>query len=276
MPDKQLPTGAEQDVGETEGTAPEVEEAPEPEVEVEAPATEGDEPEDRRKPSGDSPQAVRARKEYLARQKAEQRAEEAERRLAQLQNERQAPGRTKILTPREVWDMAEEGKVKPFEAINYITQYHARATAAENQQEKDADERTQKILNAARDELQQYLDVEPEIATQEHKEFPKIKKEYDRLVNEFGYENSVRTELLATRHVLGPLEQLKQRKTVVRPPADEYVVDRPGRRGGVKPKGADGLAKVPKHFIEQWNKEGMTKEQMLAEAKYIPKDRLLK
>lgn len=267
-----------------ETTSPVTEEVPE-EVSEDAGAPET-ETADEGEPGGASPQEIRARKEYRARKRAEDAAQQereqriaAEARLKLIEDQAKqraaqtVPKPARRFTTAEVLQAVNNGPngIQMAEAIEYIFETK---DLARRQVEQQRHSREQQV-SAAQSELREYFEVDPRLKTSEHPKAKEIAARYSDIVTRLGMPRTHAAMLLAYREVLGPVERLRQVKEttkMTRQTRDTHVETSGGK--GDAGHSSNPLARVPAHFIKHWQDRGYSREEMIKEAKYITEDRL--
>ena len=277
-------------------TAPGVEDTPTPDDEA-SPEPETDEDGE---PGGADPQAVRARKEYRRRVKLQQdlQAEReqrisAEARAEALAEMRQAPAAPatpekpafQIFSDEQVSQAVEQGVITPVQASIYVAkrETHLAHEAAEKTRREEAT-RTQlqtaalQVEQKASQELDAYKKLYPTLTTGEHPRWGEIQAAYTDLRNR-GLSDTLTTQALAVRLVLGTVETTTKQEETVRMARERQASDfhsegGGGSEAGGKGNGGDPLAKVPQRYKDFWKSRGYTREEMIAEAKFIRPERM--
>ena len=252
---------------------------PEPEARVEATPEPPPDPEEG-EPGGDDPQAVRARKEYRGRKRAQEEAQRereariaAEARATVLEESRRqappppaGPPAPPAYKPSDLMRSVSAGTVTREDAEAYIgSNYPAlrgkpleAAVAAEVVQEQmtalHRQSQVQTVEARANTEIQDYVKHVPALAQTTSREFQDVAKAYQGLVQE-GYPDHITTQRLALRTVFGPLErvastreaQMDQRRNA---PA-QTGGDGTGRRPDAQTKPPSNLTDRQRDFIKQ-------------------------
>jgi len=224
---------------------------------------------------------VRARKEYRARKKLEaELRQEREARIAadarfqaldahaRERTAREAAAPARDWTDEEVQAALEARKITVAEAASYIAKrdYKTSMQMQAVREKQDREERT------AKSELAGYAEAVPGLQDGTHPKFAQVKDSLSYMVYTLGLANTTKTRLLALREVFGPLAKLQQQaesQRLTRNRRDGHAEVTGGPPMGTDTTTHDPLAKVPKHFLEFWQKRGYSREEMLAEAKYI-------
>lgn len=271
-------------------------ETPEP---PDTPPAPEDEPPDEGEPGGAEPQAVRARKEYRRRiqlqkdlQTERERAIAAEARADALAESRDVaappapPDKPafQIYSDEQVSQAIDQGVISPLQASSYLAKREAYLAQQESERirreetaQTQRETTTREIEQKAATELAAYTKVYPTLHTGEHPRWSEIQAAYTDLRSR-GLPESLTTQALAVRLVLGPVETAIQREETTRMARERQASDFHSEGGGgstAEPRnGGDPLAKVPQRYKEFWKKMGYTRQQMEAEAKFIPAERM--
>ena len=240
---------------------------------------------DEGEPGGSSPQEIRARKEYRARRGVEKQLESEriervrlEERLRTLEEvsraQTPAPAAERVFTPQEVQAAIDAGQVSAAEGMTYLAKQEARRVIAEQQQAARAIE----PFKRAGDLVSEYMAHLPWTQNQQSDEFKQVKAEYNRLVNEFGHANDIRTQLVALEKVAGPLDKLKARAQVATQTRQarqaQSFAETPA--GGQPPRKSDSIENAPDHIKRVWDRTGLTPAQRAKEWGYYQKQQSAK
>lgn len=240
-----------------------------------------------REPGGDSPEQIRARKEYRRAKRATQRADDLEKSLLQAQAELKAtkeamsqkpesPNAAPKYTEEEIREMMSDGRVDAPTGRAYIEELRAR-------KEKQAED---KIINRVREEfkreqsvqtaaqqLEAYQKAIPALADQTSDEFETVKNEYLELI-QLGQPENEMTQLLAVKAAFGSLDRLKKKGREEVAEFDRNHRETPMEtHGGSRP--SDGMPKakkalkgIPDYMIQHWKESGYSEDEMVELAKY--------
>ena len=176
-------------------------------------------------PGGADPQAIRARKEYRARKRAETAAQsEREQRIAlearlqaleETREERRAaqpvvPPVTRY-TGVQLQEAVDTGRITTADMIEYMAETKATQVRATQRVRDTQDSQERDHQKTAMTELDAYAKAYPQL-TGEHPQRSAIQQEYRRLTEDFGLPGDIRTQLMAIKLVLGPVSRLGEQK----------------------------------------------------------------
>ena len=262
---------------------PKNEPTPEPNDAPETPATEtasvAEAADDDGEPGGSSPQEIRARKEYRARRGVEKqleseriervRLEERLRTLEEVSRATPPVPAERIFTPQEVQAAIDAGQVSAAEGMTYLAKQEAKRVIAEQLQATQA----ARPFQMATSEVTEYMQHLPWTKDYNSPEFQQVKAEYNRLVTDLGYANDIRTQAVALRAVVGPLDKIKARAQVATQTRqvrrESAFVELPSG-GALAPK-SDGIDKAPAEVVRIWDRTGLSPAQRAKEWSYHQK-----
>lgn len=240
--------------------------------------------EEEREPGGDSPEQIRARKEYRLRKKTEA-ALQAEREkaialearvntLAEVANRETKPPvkEQQRLSTDEAWAKVDTGEWTRGQASEYIadTRYQ------EHRAKEKADERAVKEIvepfERAKKEAFEYIALVPGLKDHTHPKWKAIEAEVGRLINEDGVRTLIQAERSAMRTVLGPIEQIreKQKMEAIRAGGDAHTETRGAAGGGGSPAAnkKDPFPDIPQFTKDLWERTNTSQKDREIEAKY--------
>ena len=236
-----------------------------------------------KEPGGDSPEQIRARKEYRARKKAEtelQRAREEkialEARVQTLQEvatrkvEQPPVAEKKRLTGAEAWAKFDSQEW----TRDQVTDYIADTRYLENRTKEKAEERAVKeILDPIEDaqkEAFEYVELDPRLKNGTHPKFPEILKNYAFYRKEDPKRTQIQAERLAMRQVLGPLAEFKEnlKVTSARASGDHHMETGGGGGGDFHGKKTDKFSDIPQFTKDLWQRTNTSEKDREIEAKY--------
>ena len=221
------------------------------------------------KPGGDDPQAVRARKEYQARKRAEEalavsreREIRAEERARVLQEQLKTKPRVE---PKKIWSIAEvnaavrDGRITdPADADRYIDEeiLPARIDAVLAQREAAKTQKTP--IESAAKYIDEYIDLHPALKDTTSNDFQRVALEYNRLVKEDGLPGDFRTQKVALNMVLGTLDQRREKIRLADIAAKARTIPVDGGSGGAPAStGKIDISKAPATMQADWEREGV-------------------
>lgn len=254
-----------------------VEPAKEPEP-APAPAT----PDEDREPSGDSPEAVFARKQYREAKEARRVAAEREREARderearirleeQLRLAKEAPVQReeKIYSIAEVRQAVRDGRITEDQGDGYIQDTiipHQIKQTLEAERRKQTE---QQPLERALADVEAYKAEIPDLNDPRSESFRKVAVEYQRLVKERGMPNNYVTQALAVETTLGKLSDIRKRSEVdrtTRASLSPAPVDATAGGAGVSGQAVD-LTKAPPGMRAMWERNGDSVEARKRELK---------
>lgn len=239
--------------------------------------------EEEREPGGDSPEQIRARKEYRLRKKTES--------ALQVEREKGIALEARVQTLQEVATKkieqppaAEEQRLSSAEAWakfdaqewtrDQVTDYIFETNYARQRGREKAEERTAREIlgpiEAARKEALEYIKLDSRLADRTHPKWNEILKSVDFFRKEDPRRTDIQAERLALREVLGPIEGVKekQRMSGARPSGDHHTETRGGGGGNPPVKGRDSFSDIPAHVKEMWDKLHTPEKDQVIEAKF--------
>jgi hypothetical protein len=232
-----------------------VEAAPEPEVAAGEP-----EFDPTAEPSGDKPEDVYARRRARELRQARQEAErlrlekaELEGRYKALSEQKQQPEAKQVYTMAEVNDAVEKGVISRAQADKYIEEEIIPYRYQQLRQKEINQEKLTAPVEKARNYVNEYIEVMPQLADTTSREFIAVARKYQELVAD-GHHNDYRTQKLAVDYVYGDLERLKRKRSLETRPTPTIPVDVGGRPQ--QPSGKVDVSKAPPEFQEMWRKTG--------------------
>lgn len=238
-------------------------------------------------PGGEEGSAVYARKEHRRRVQLEKdlQAEREARIAAEARGKameevakkepEEKKAETRRLTPTEVRGAVEAGNASQAEADEYNTktaELNALETLRKEREAESQQDRQKRVVDKIHADMTSYVTHVPELRDKESKEFRAVAKEFRRLVDEEGYEDSIRTELQASRLILGPLSKFQRQKEIDTATRDAQKYDLHSETGAGGDSGDNGagsgkpIVGIPKHLVEYWDKTNTKPEDRKKEA----------
>lgn len=207
--------------------------------------------------------------ERLKRQELERQLQEANQRLSQERRPAETP--KKKTTVDDVVAAYGEGRITEAEKDRYIA--HLVTETAENRavERFRQESETKAVSEKASTGITQYMERFPQLRDTSSGEFAKVKREYDFLLG-MGYDDTDRTQLVAMRTALGPVEDRERRSRAEDISRETSTFSEGGGGGAGVLSDADKnnpLKDIPKEQIEYWQKKGYSEEEMKAEAPYV-------
>lgn len=173
----------------------------------------------------------------------------------------------KFYSAKELDAFVEAGQMSPLEAADRLAwqrQQEGLAVAAQQRQYEAK-------LTRAGDEVRAYTQKLPNLLNTQTEEFRRLAASAYEVAEDMGLSvGDARVQRRALREVFGPLERLTEKgraREFDRRSADGFSDT--SRGSGASGDSNDPLAKVPREFLEDWKRRGYSKDQMLAEAKYV-------
>jgi alkylated DNA repair dioxygenase AlkB len=236
-----------------------------------------------REPGGDTPQEIRARKEYRLRKRLEGE-------LFELQQERAAtnarlktleevtkpqPPKQRVYTTHELQAAVDAGTISVVEAADYLAEQRAKQTADRVlKQEYTRNDETMR-QGKAQEQIDKYVEVAPWLKDQFDGRRKPLEVEYQRLIDPNGiyrYPDSLVTEVLLLEKTLGSIETFKAKARLDKSAGSHADFHTESGAGGPAPTprpvdGKPDMNKMPKHFVEYWEKSGTPQKEREKEAK---------
>ena len=212
-----------------------------------------------KEPTGNSPEAIFARKIWRRGRNAELRSEalhdENIRLEEQLKAAKEKPPETqaKIATPEEVQALVDTGTIKQAEATAYLL----KVELDRREKEQEQREAQKKPIERALSEINEYRTYVPGLDDPANPQRAEIQREYNRLILERGYPANVVTQAEAVRAVLGPTQKLKERREMADLTRRGLVTHaETSLGGGSESRVALDLSKAPQGMKERWERSG--------------------
>jgi len=244
--------------------APEAETSPEPEV-----IDEG-------KPGGADPQAVRARREYQARRRAEADAEAVRtenirlaERLRVIEEERSraaAQPAQRIYTIAELNAAVDAGQIQRADADRYVEEIIIPRRIAQVTEEREAKIAEKIPVVKAIAEINEYRQHLPFLNDRNHPEFQKVAKQYFELVNQGLPKNEV-TEALAVKLTHGNLDTYRKKAELAAANANPRTMpsDAGGGNGATRSSAKVDVSRAPDMMRHIWESTGTPQADREAE-----------
>ena len=236
-------------------------------------------------PGGDSPQEIRARKEYRLRKKIEAEAQTEREKVIALEARVQTlqevverkPQTTPVapparLTSAEAWQKVDTGEWNRESASEYIADTRYLANRSQEQQEDKAVREILGPVEEAKKEALEYVKLIPSLATKAHPKWGEILQSIEFYRREDPRRTQVQAERLALREVLGPIDRVREnlRVSVARPSGDHHMETRGGGGFGDRSgKGTDKYADIPQFTKDLWERTNTSQKDREIEAKYF-------
>lgn len=221
------------------------------------------------KPTGDDPQAVRARKEYQGRKRAESEREQARlenirlsERLKTIEEERQkqtAKPQDRVFTIAEVNAAVDAGTISRADADRYIESEVIPATYKKLRAQEQQVEQQKAPIDRAIQDIGEYKKLfgwgaEPDRTSPD---FIKVENKYRELIAT-GLPNNEVTERVAIEMVHGSLDALRKKREYAAANATARTFPVDGGAGGTG-GGGNGrvdISKAPASMVAMWDREG--------------------
>lgn len=229
------------------------------------------------KPGGDSPQAVRARKEYQARkrvetelaQEREQRIRLEERTRALEEQANRAPKtEDRIFTIAEINAAVEAGSITREVGDRYIDEKIIPARVEQVISARENKTKALEPVEAAGKYVDEFIGVMPSLSDKTSDDFIKVATKHRELV-QMGLPNDFRTQKVALEMVHGTLDDQREKKRIAdlnaRPPR---VPTDGGAGGGTPPAGQQ----PPQHLVAYWERTGTSEADRKKELDYWRKN----
>lgn len=244
-----------------------------------------------REPGGDSPEQIRARKEYRLRKKTEA-ALQVERekvialdaRVNTLREVAEKVAKPPVkeeqrLTSAEAWGKVDSGEWTREAATEYIADSRFLLHSAKQKEEEQQDRAVREVVatvEKAKKEAFEYVALVPSLKTQSHPRWGEIVTEVNRLLSEGGVGTRFQAEREALRKILGPIEQIRERQKMetVRASGDSHTETRGAAGGaGAPPNKKDPFPDIPQFTKDLWDKTNTSQKDREIEAKYYREEK---
>ena len=243
-----------------------------------------------REPGGDSPEQIRARKEYRLRKKIEAEAQverekviALEARVQTLQEvaERKPPvtqvAQPTRFTSAEAWQKVDAGEWTRENASEYIADNRYLANRNQEQQEEKQIKEILGPIEEAKKQVVEYTKLLPSLATETHPKWKQILASIDFYKGEDPRRTQVQAARLALREVLGSIEAVREniRVSGARPSGDHHMETRGGNAGfgDRQPNKDDKYADIPQYTKTLWERTRTSEKDRETEAKFFRENR---
>lgn len=238
---------------------------------------------DEGKPGGDDPQAVRARKEYAARKRAEQQADATHQenirlseRLKVIEEERRrAPAQPaqKVYTIAELNAAVDAGNIARAEADRYVEEIIIPRRTAQVVEQREANLASRLPMVKAVEQINEYRKYLPFLNDKSSPEFQRIATQYGELVGQ-GLPNNEVTEALAVKLLHGNLETHRKKAELAQANATVRAMPSDAGGGGATrtTNGKVDVTKAPAHLQQYWERTGTLPADREKEMSYWAKN----
>lgn len=195
-------------------------------------------------------------------------------RLARLEAAPAAPAQTKEawFTPEQLDGFVQTGKITQTQATAQLIWQQSTMQSRQDTERRQAEN----VQLEAKREIDKYAVAIPALLNRGSVELQKVERVAREISSELGLPiQDLRVQKRALREVYGAPDRLNRANAVrenARVNADVHAEVSPGSGGA--PTSKDPLANVPPRYLDHWKKVGYTRQQMIDEAKYIPKHRM--
>lgn len=226
-----------------------------------------------------APGGARFEEVYARMKQAEERAARMEGALAQSQQQQRPAQQGPVYAdPAQLQALVDQGRITPMQATDILSRQNAQQAATQTTIAAIQAQQLNAKIQTAFSEVNQYLDKVPSLRDSNSQDFQKVSQEAYRVAEDMNLPvTDGRVQRVALRAVYGPLDRLaaasqaRQQSREASLPHTESSVGRAAPSG--TPKGPDPLKDVDPTYLKFWESRGYTREQMIDEAKYIPKGR---
>ena len=222
------------------------------------------------------PGGARFEEVYARMKQAEERVARFEGMLS-AQQRPVTPNQPTLVDPQQLQALVDQGRITPMQAADFLAKQNAQQIATQTTLAAIQAQQLNAKLQSASQEVNQYIDRIPSLRDNLSAEFKRVSDEAYRISDEMGQPvTDLRVQRLALRAVYGPLERLAQagqHREQSRSASVPHVESGVGRSPAPATRGDDPLKDVDPTYLQFWQARGYTREQMLEEAKYIPKGR---
>jgi len=246
---------------ETPEKTPEVEPQEQPQVvpQVEEPGEETPQKEPEKEGVYDprSPSAIYARKQYQRAKRAEEQLQaerlekiRLEERLRALEEQKKEKVEEQVFTAEQIEQAIETKAITRAQGMQLLARQEAKRLREEEQEKRQQNE----PIERAKVEINEYMELIPELADKNSKEFTRAKIEYAKLI-QLGHPADQRTERVALQLAHGSIEAIKKKAELkaAPPPPPVMPVDM-GGAGNHQSNGKLDINKAPAHLIAYWNR----------------------
>lgn len=243
-------------------------EEPQPEPEPEP------EPEPSKPPPGFVP--IRAlQDERNKRQGLEEQFETLQREMGALKERDQKGQEPQKVTIDQVLQAYSQGQITEQEKDRWLFKLAKEEAKQEGFQELRDFESKERAKTTAGQEIQKYLNEFDQLKDRNSREYGEVAREYQNMIR-MGLPEAEGTQAAALKAVMGPVERRQNRRNAeeVSRHGTPFAEVGSGQGAGHTPK-ADPLKRVPKTYLDYWNRQGYTQEEQEKLAARIPEKKLL-
>ena len=241
-----------------------------------------------KEPGGDSPEQIRARKEYRLRKKIEAEAQTErekvialEARVQTLQEvaqrkpsvDQQEP--PKRFTSAEALRKVDNGEWTREQASDYIADSRYLVNRTQEKAEEAAVRNILGPVEEAQKEAFEYVALDPRLKNGTHPKFKEILKQVAFYRREDPKRTPIQAERLAMRQVLGDLGDFREslKTNNARPSGDHHVETMGGGVNLGERTRTDKFADIPQYTKDLWEKTNTSPKDREIEAKYWRENR---
>ena len=215
---------------------------------------------------------------YARMKQAEERATRMEGMLAAQQPRPQQTG-PQYIDPNQLQALVDQGRITPMQATDILSRQNAQAAAVQTTTQAVQLQALAQRLQSAKTEVDQYVTKMPTLRDTTSPDFQRVSEEAYRLSDDMNLPvTDLRVQRAALRAAFGSLERVTNSQHTRQQSRNDSIPHVETRAGGSPrtaggPPSSDPLKDVDSTYIAFWEKKGYTREQMIAEAQYIPKGR---
>ena len=224
-----------------------------------------------------APGGARFEEVYARMRQAEERANRMEGALQQSQQQQRPTQQGPVyVDPAQLQALIDQGRITPMQAADVLSRQNAQHAATQTTIAAIQAQQLNAKIQSAFGEVNQYIDKVPSLRDSSSQDFQRVSQEAYRVAEDMSLPvTDGRVQRMALRAVYGPLERMAtqaQARQQSRNDSLPHTETTAGGRGVTQPasRGADPLKDVDPTYIKFWEGRGYTKEQMIAESKYIP------
>ena len=194
------------------------------------------------------------------------------------QQRQQQPQAPQYIDPRVLQASIDQGRMTPMEAADILSKQNAQIAATQTTMQAVQYQTLAGKLQSAKVEVDEYISKNPALRDNSSQDFQRVAEEAFRLSDDMGLPvTDLRVQRAALRAAYGSLGKMQsqqqsreQSRSASIPPVDTRAGGGPVRG---QAQSSDPFKDIDPQYVEFWKRRGYTQEQMIEEAKYIPKGR---
>ena len=219
---------------------------------------------------------VRFNEIYARMKESERREAAANERIARLEGAQSAQQKPAAQTPN-IWtneqlqQAVDQGRITQATMADQIAWQRGQQLEQSLQAKFEQRDRQRSALS----EVESFIEKVPKLRDATSEEFGRVARNAREIASDLGRDaGDPIVQRLALRATFGPLDKIaavRQTQDFARQHAETFSEAGNGGNGQrqTQQAGADPLKDVPKEYLDHWKEKKYTREQMIAEAKYI-------